>query len=102
VAGYPSFGLAKEGVPVKVEVWKGDLDIYAKMHDVWIQLRGLQPDWCEWDVLDQFTSAFGILHDVDWKSRCHNISEVVRVKVKCRDVSKIPTSKLFGVTGDLY
>ena len=39
VAGYPGFNLAKEGCTVKVEVWNGDLDMFAAMQEVWVQLR---------------------------------------------------------------
>jgi hypothetical protein len=34
VAGYPCFGLTKEGVTVKVEVWKGIIDYFGKMQEV--------------------------------------------------------------------
>ena len=61
VAGYPSFGLPKEGVYVKVNVWKGGLEYFADVEEVWLQLRGLDPTWCKWKTLVQFVTAFGIV-----------------------------------------
>jgi hypothetical protein len=43
VAGYPCFGLVKEGVTVNVEVWDGELESQGENKEVWLQLRGLKP-----------------------------------------------------------
>jgi hypothetical protein len=66
VAGYPCFGLVKEGVTVNVEVWDGELESQGENKEVWVQLRGLNPKWCKWEILSQFTLGLGILMDIDW------------------------------------
>lgn len=65
VASYPCFGLAKHNVTLNVEVWKGETEAVAEQQVVWIKIRKMNPKWCEWSILDQITSVFGILVDVD-------------------------------------
>ena len=66
VAGYPCFGLPSMDVTVNVEMWKEELAKLDELVEVWVQVRGLLPRWCEWTLLDQCTSAFGLLIDLDW------------------------------------
>ncbi|KAM3271726.1 hypothetical protein ACQJBY_042116 [Aegilops geniculata] len=65
VAGYPCFGLSREDITVKVVAWKEDLVKKDNLIEVWVQLSKLLPKWCEWSSLDQITSVFGLLVDVD-------------------------------------
>jgi hypothetical protein len=102
VASYPCFGLPKEGVTVNVMVWEGDIDYMADLEKIWVQFKGLQPQWCEWKVLFQFASALGFLVDVDWQGMFQTFYEVVRLKILCRDHTKIPESRNFNVCGKLY
>jgi hypothetical protein len=81
VAGYPCFGLVKEGVTVNVEIWDGELENEGETQDVWVHLRKLKPKWCEWDTLARISSAFGIMVDVDWNGMFQSFYEVVRVKI---------------------
>jgi hypothetical protein len=50
----------------------------------------------------QFVTAFGIMVDVDWYGMFKTFYEVVRVKIKCRDHSRIPVSRIFEVQGVLF
>jgi hypothetical protein len=102
IAGYPSFGLPKENVFVMVHVWSGVMDYYADLEEVWLQIRGLNQEWCKWPILMQFVTAFAIMVDVDWHGMFKTFYEVVRVKIKCRDHSKIPSSRIFEVQGVLF
>jgi hypothetical protein len=97
VASYPCFGLMKEGVTVNVEVWDGEFHSEEENSEVWVQLRGLKPQWCTWDTLARFTSSFGILTDIDWQGMFLNYYEVLRVKLQCRDPTLIPAKWLFEV-----
>ena len=65
VAGYPCFGLTKENTMVKVEAWLRDITAEEEIQEVRLKLGKLNPKWCEWTVLDQITSTFGVLLDVD-------------------------------------
>jgi hypothetical protein len=67
MADFTSFNLGKEGVSVSVKKREGELEPYSELEDVWIQLKGISPMWCEWEVLDQFASSYDLLEEVDWQ-----------------------------------
>jgi hypothetical protein len=49
----------------------GDADYYV--HEVWVQLKALDPLWCKWSVLLQFVTSFGIMPDAVW-IECSGVS----------------------------
>jgi hypothetical protein len=102
MADFNSFNLGKEGVSVSVKTWQGDLDPYAELEEVWLQVQGLPPKWCVWEIIDQLASSYGMLEDVDWQKLFNSFYEVVRMKIKYRDVTKIPRERLFCVDKKLY
>ena len=53
IKNYPSFNLRKDGVQVGVLEWIGDLDPFAALQEVWVQILGIPPRWCHWKVFAQ-------------------------------------------------
>jgi hypothetical protein len=43
-----------------------------------------------------------MLEDVDWQKIFSSFYEIVWIKIKCRDVSKIPKERLFCIDKRLY
>ena len=43
----------------------------------------------------QIASSFGMMIDVDWTTLFKTFYEEVRIKVMCRDPSKIPAERLY-------
>jgi hypothetical protein len=90
MANFNSFNLGKEGVSVSVKSWQGELVSYEKLEDLWIKLTGIPLKWCEWIVLDQFASNYGLLEDVHGQGISSSFYEIMRMKIKC-------TIKLIGI-----
>jgi hypothetical protein len=102
IKNYPSFNLRKEGVQVEVLEWIGDLELFAVLQEVWVQILGIPPRWCHWRVFSQIASGFGLMIEVDWTTIFKTFYEVVRIKVACRDTSKIPKDRLYEMNKDLF
>jgi hypothetical protein len=47
-------------------------------------------------------SGFGLLRDVDWSSLFKSFYQLVRTKVACRNIKKIPLERLFELDKRLY
>jgi hypothetical protein len=102
MADFNSFNLGKEGVSVSVKAWQGDLDPFAELDECWVLVKGIPPRWCVWEIFDQIASSYGLLEEVDWQRIFSSFYETVRMRIKCRDASKIPRERLFCIDKKLY
>jgi hypothetical protein len=62
------FKLRKEGVLVSLKSWNGDVEPYDALEEVWVQVKGVPPKWCNWRTLTQIASSLGRMVEVDWNS----------------------------------
>jgi hypothetical protein len=89
-------------VTVSVTKWFDDPEPVDTLSETWIQIRGMLPPWCGWNIIDQVVSVCGLFKKVDWKSIFRNYAEVVRVEILCRYPTKIPAGRLFNFHGKLF
>jgi hypothetical protein len=67
-----------------------------------VQIRGIPPRWSEWVVFQQVASSLGKLTDVDWYSLFSNQFAMVRLKIKCKNPSRIPIERVLEIQDELF
>ncbi|KAM0927426.1 hypothetical protein ACQ4PT_002866 [Festuca glaucescens] len=92
---YPSINLKKKGVVVSFMNWEGEAEPFEEFQEVWVKIVGIPAKWLTWKTICQVSTALGVLVNIDWHGIFRSFYKEVRVKVSVRDISKIPTNKLF-------
>jgi hypothetical protein len=96
------FKMKKEGVLVSLKPWTGDIEPYDSMDEVWVQMSGIPPKWSNWRTFRQITSSLGKILEVDWNSLFISFFGMVRMKIACKDVTKIPKKIMYGMKENIY
>lgn len=99
---YPSINLKKKGVTILFRDWNGELPAYDSLQEIWIEIGGLSPKWCSWNVIAQITSSLGFLMNVDWHGIFRSFYEKIRVQVAVRDPTRIPEDRMFEFCQELF
>jgi hypothetical protein len=69
---------------------------------VWAQIFGVPPKWSNWSTFMQISSSLGNMIEVDWNSLFASFFGMVRVKIVCKDLARIPKKRLFEKKKKLY
>jgi hypothetical protein len=96
------FYLQNNEVQASLRVWNGNIEPISSLKEVWVQVRGIPPRWCDWITLRQIASALGKLVEVDWQSLFGIYFAMIRIKIKCKDPSKVPKKRLMEMGDDIY
>jgi len=96
------FYLEKGTVMASLKVWNGNIEPVSSLTEVWVQVRGVPPKWCDWVTFRQVASTIGKLVEVDWQSLFASFFAMVRVKVKCRNPVKIPQKRVMEMQDELF
>jgi hypothetical protein len=80
----------------------GELVHFSELKEIWIQLEGIRPTWCDWRVFAHMASGLGLLLEVDWASLFKSFYEKVRLKIACRNPLNIPTERVYEMNRKLY
>jgi hypothetical protein len=96
------FKLRKEGVLVSLRAWARHIEPYGTLDVIWVQIRGVPPKWSNWKCFRQITSSLGKMIEIDWNSFFSSFFSMVRVKIACKDPTKITGKRLFEMNVNLY
>lgn len=96
------FPLNKDGVMASLKTWDGEIKPIGSLIEVWVQVRGIPPKWSVWSVFQQVASSLGKLCDVDWYSLFSSHFGMVRLKIKCKDPTKIPKQRVLELDDKLF
>jgi hypothetical protein len=96
------FKLKKEGVLVSLKAWAGDIEPYESLEEVWVQVTGVPPKWSTWRCFRQLASSLGKMLEINWTSLFSSFFSMVRIKITCKDRTRIPKKRLFEMNNNLY
>ena len=101
IKNYPSFNLRNQEWVGSLER-VGSLEPYSELKEVWVQIRGVPPKWCAWQVFAQMVSSLRMMLEIDWSSLFKSFHEMARVKIACRNPCKIPKERLYEINKQLF
>ncbi|KAG0531040.1 hypothetical protein BDA96_05G240100 [Sorghum bicolor] len=96
------FHVNKESVVASLKVWNGDVEPIGSLIDVWVQIKGIPPKWVDWGSIRKVASSLGLMVEVDWQSLFNSFFSLVRVKIQCKDPTKVPKERIFVLKKQLY
>jgi hypothetical protein len=62
----------------------------------------VQPKWSAWRSFRKIASSLGKLLLIDWNSLFSSFFSMVRIKIACKNATKIPKRKLFELNNKFY
>lgn len=89
------FDLNRPGVVGSLSVWNGEIEPIGSLVDVWVLIQGIPPKWVDWKTMCEVSSSIGRMIEVDWQALFNSFFSTVRVKIQCKDPTKIPKERLF-------
>jgi len=96
------FYLKSNTVMASLKVWNGDIEPVGQLIETWIQIRGVPPKWSDWTTIKEIASSLGKILEVDWQILFSTFFTVIRVKINCKDPSKIPEKRTMEMDDKLY
>lgn len=85
-----------------LSVWNGEIEPIGSLTEVWVQTTGIPPKWVDWHTLREVTSSIGLMVEVDWHSLFNSFFSLARVKVQCKNPSRIPKEIIFVFDAKLF
>jgi hypothetical protein len=74
----------------------------GSLTEVWVQIKGIPPKWVDWHTVREVASGIGLMVEVDWHTLFNSFFNMVRVKVQCKNPTKVPRKRIFVFKGSLY
>jgi hypothetical protein len=83
-------------------VWNGDIEPVGQLEEVWVQITGVPPKWCDWTTINEIASSLGKPGEIDWQTLFSSFFSQIRVKISCKDPGMIPESRIMEMENSLY
>jgi hypothetical protein len=96
------FDLNRPGVVGSLSVWNGEVEPIGNLIDVWVQIQGIPPKWVDWKTLWEVSSSLGRMIEVDWQELFNSFFSTVRVKIQCKDPTRIPRERIFVFKSNVH
>jgi hypothetical protein len=96
------FYLKNDEVMASPRVWNGNIEPVGQLKDVWVQIKGVPPKWCDWVTIKEIASSLGKLGEVDWQTLFSSFFSIVRVRIFCKDPQMIPESRVMEMEDLLF
>lgn len=96
------FHLRGTRILASLEPWNGDVEPMGHLEDVWVQIKGIPPKWADWWTIKDVASSLGMLVEVDWSALFTSFFSNVRVRIKCKNPSRVPRERVYKIGGACY
>lgn len=78
-----------------LSVWDGDVEPIGSLIEVWVNVKGIPPKWADWGSIREVVSSIGMIVDLDWQFLFNSFFRQARVKILCKDPTKIPKERIY-------
>lgn len=96
------FSLRGTNVLASLKPWDGDVEPIGQLEEVWVQVKGIPPKWADWWTIKDVASSIGLLTEVDWTVLFSSFFSTARIKIKCKNPSRVPKETVFELGGACY
>lgn len=96
------FYLNKGAVVASLSVWNGHIELLGSLTEVWVQITGIPPKCVDWNTLREVVSGIGMMVEVDWHSLFNSFFSLARVRIQCKNPTRIPKERIFVFGTQLF
>lgn len=96
------FYLRGTDVLASLKPWTGDVEPIGQLEEVWVQVKGIPPKWADWWTIKDVVSSLGLLTEVDWAVMFSSFFSNVRIKIKCKNPTRVPKERVYELGGYCY
>lgn len=96
------FYLNKGVIVASLSVWNADIEPLGSLTEFRVQITRIPPKWVDWATLRDVASGIGMMIVVDWHFLFNSFFSLARVKLLCKNPTKIPKDRIFVFGSKLF